>query len=92
MKGPGEGQCCCPLLVLLYCTQRSHSLLQMVISTLQGCFEGDQSHFTFGKTKAQREVKSEQDGKGKSWPSIPRIYCHPGSRVLSPQGTPEHLP
>lgn len=43
MKGPGEGQCCCPLLVLLYCTQRSHSLLQMVISTLQGCFEGDRS-------------------------------------------------
>lgn len=72
-------ECYYPLLVLLYSIQRSQSLLQTIISTLQGCFEVDWFHFTYGKTKAQREAKSEQGRRGNSWPTVPRIYCHPGS-------------
>lgn len=37
-------------------------------------------------------MKSEQGREGKSWPRVPRLCCPPGSYILSPQGTLEHLP
>lgn len=73
-RAGGRTECYYPLLVLLYSIQGSQSLLQTVISTLQGCFEDDQLHFTYGKLKAQTEVKSQEGRRAKRHPSVPRIY------------------